>query len=235
MQGTTADTSCRRLSRRIKAEFIEFALAEGVLCFGEFTLKSGRLSPYFFHISKLFSGRMLQKLGYFYEQALKASELQPDCLFGAAYKGIPLATALAQTLAQDGDKAWDLPCIFNRKEAKGHGEGGQLIGEAQPGWQCLIVDDVLTAGTAVRGCLPLLAAAKLKPLGLLVALDREECAVQGAAQSARASLQERGLAVTSIVGVSDVVDYLRAHRPGSAELDRMFVYRKEYGVAASAH
>lgn len=218
-----------------KEEFIEFILAEEVLRFGEFTLKSGRLSPYFFHISRLFSGRMLQKLSYFYGHALKASGLKPDCLFGAAYKGIPLATALAQTLAQDGAQAWDLPCIFNRKEAKEHGEGGRLIGEAQPGWQCLIVDDVLTAGTAVQECLPLLAEAKLKAIGLLIALDREECAVQGAAQSARASLQERGLVVTSIVGVSDVVDYLMAHRANSAALGRMLAYQEEYGAAASEH
>ena len=199
--------------------FIEFALEAQVLQFGQFKLKSGRSSPYFFHIAKLFSGVKLAQLSYFYEATLVDAGLKPEALFGPAYKGIPLVATLAQTLANSKVKGQrrDLPCLFSRKESKDHGEGGQLMGDLPFNKPCLIVDDVLTAGTAVREALALIQAVDIKASGLLVALDRQERADPLVAKSACALLEEEGLPVVAIITLADLIEYLRRHRRQSVE------------------
>lgn len=209
-------------------EFIDFVLAKEVLKFGTFELNSGRMSPYFFNLGLLFSGAALLELGRFYARTLQASGLQVDCLFGPAYKGIPLAVTLGQALAStDGP---DLPCLFNRKETKQHGEGGRLVGQASPGQRCLIVDDVLTAGTAVRECLPLLRAAELEVAGVIVALDRQERAHPEMPESATAQLEKEGLSVIRIVKVTDVIDYLGTQDSTDTRGRRMLAYWEQYGA-----
>ena len=149
--------------------FLQLALTADALRFGQFTLKSGRLSPYFFNAGRFDSGSLLSQLGACYADAIDASGIKYDVVFGPAYKGIPLATAMACELAQRGR---DLPLSFNRKEAKDHGEGGQLIGADMNGKRVLIVDDVITAGTAIREALGIIRAAGGTPAGIVVALDR---------------------------------------------------------------
>lgn len=215
-----------------QADFIGFALEHQVLQFGDFKLKSGRASPYFFNLSKLLEGNALRKLSGFYIEAIKEaggfSVLQVDTLFGPAYKGIPLASALALMLAEDGRP---LHCLFDRKEAKDHGEGGQMMGEVRSGQRCLIVDDVLTAGTAVRASLSLLQANQVEAAGLLVAFDRQERSQKDNPASSRSQLELRGLKVISIVDVTAVMDWLALE--GGADAKRsyqdMVAYRKTYG------
>lgn len=212
-------------------EFIEFILEAQVLQFGQFELKSGRSSPYFFHIAKLFSGTKLVRLGYFYEAALVDAGLKPKALFGPAYKGIPLVIALAQTLASSRTKGQqrDLPCLFSRKENKDHGEGGQLIGDLPLNQPCLIVDDVLTAGTAVRETLALMQAADIRASGLLVALDRQERADPMATQTACSLLEKEGLPVAAIITLVDLIEYLRSHRRQSVECRELEAYYNSIG------
>ncbi len=191
-------------------QFLDLVLEAGVLQFGDFQLKSGRRSPYFFHIARLFTGANLRKLGKFYAEALKQAQWDATDigLFGPAYKGIPLVSALAQTFASEDDR--DLPCLFNRKEEKGHGEGGREIGSTKAN-RYLIVDDVLTSGTSVDESLVTLKQAGLEAAGIVVALDRQE-KVNGGGESAREVLAKRGLGVISIVRLTDIIEYLRAKK-----------------------
>lgn len=184
--------------------FIEYAIACGVLRFGDFTLKSGRKSPYFFNTGLFDSGERLGRLGEFYAEALIATEQKPDILYGPAYKGIPLACATSIALSRI--TGCPVPFAFNRKEAKDHGEGGMIVGTALKG-DVLILDDVITAGTSVRESVDIIRAAGARPSGVLIALDREEKG-QGQRTAVEEVAQTFGLRVTSIVGLRHVMTYL---------------------------
>ncbi len=206
--------------------FLEFALARQVLRFGEFTLKSGRKSPYFFNAGLFNSGAALAAIGKSYAQAVVDSGIQFDMLFGPAYKGIPLATVTAAALAEHHGK--DLPYCFNRKEAKDHGEGGQLVGAPLKG-RVLIVDDVITAGTAVREAVSIIRAAGAEPVGLVIALDRQERG-QGVLSAVREVEQEHGMQVAAIVRLTEVREWV-ASQPGMAQaLTAIDAYRQQYGA-----
>ena len=208
-------------------QFIEFALAHNVLRFGEFELKSGRTSPYFFNAGLFNTGSALADLGRFYAAAVESSGLQYDVIFGPAYKGIPLAAATAIALGDRHQR--DVPYVFNRKEAKDHGEGGQLVGAAMKG-RILIVDDVITAGTAVREAMQIISAQHAELAGVVISLDRQE---RGTGElSAIQEVEETfGKPVVSIVKLANLIEYLAAD-PASAEtLVRIENYREQYGVA----
>ncbi|MDD3449280.1 MAG: orotate phosphoribosyltransferase [Gammaproteobacteria bacterium] len=208
-------------------EFLQFAIDRKVLRFGEFTLKSGRKSPYFFNAGLFDSGGALARLGRFYAAALEASGVAVDMLFGPAYKGIPLAAACAIALADHHGR--DLPWAFNRKEAKDHGEGGSTVGAPLTG-QVLIVDDVITAGTAVRESMTILEAAGARPAGVLIALDRQERG-QGAESAIQEVERTYGIPVVSIVRLEHLVRFLE-ERPGNGALvEQINAYRAEYGAA----
>lgn len=208
-----------------RQEFIEFAVARGVLCFGEFKTKAGRLSPYFFNAGLFNDGDALRKLGQFYAKAILAAGIRFDTLFGPAYKGIPLVAAVAIALAEEGR---NLPFCFNRKEAKDHGEGGMTVGAPLKG-RVLIVDDVISAGTSVRESVEIIRAAGAEPGGVLIALDRMERGT--AALSATQEVHDRfGIPVTSIATLEDLTGYLRAHVGMARQLQAVERYRKEYGV-----
>ena len=183
--------------------FIDLALDRQVLRFGEFTLKSGRISPYFFNAGLFNSGAALATLGACYADALLTANLDFDMLFGPAYKGIPLATVTATALAARGR---DVPVAFNRKEAKSHGEGGQLIGAPIAG-RVLIVDDVITAGTAIREALEIIRGAGGEACGVLIALDRQERGQTGARSAAEEVAEQFGLPVLAIAGLDDLLEY----------------------------
>lgn len=194
-------------------DFIEFALGEGVLRFGDFTLKSGRKSPYFFNTGGFDKGRSLDRLGGFYAEALKASGFKADLLYGPAYKGIPLVCATAMALARKTGET--VPFAFNRKEVKDHGEGGLIVGSPLAG-EVLIVDDVITAGTSIHESVEIIVAAGARPAGVLIALDREEPAEAGGATAVEAVESRYGLRVMSIVGLRHLIGYLEASGPESA-------------------
>jgi len=207
-------------------EFIRFAIDCGVLSFGEFRLKSGRVSPYFFNLGLFNTGGRLSRLGEFYAQAAINNALEFDLLFGPAYKGIALATSCAIALAQQHGR--DVPWCFNRKVAKDHGEGGQLVGAPLQG-RVLIVDDVITAGTAVREAMAIIQSASAQASGVLVALDRAERG-EGA-RSAIQEVQERfGIKVASIVSLSDVLEYLAQDPLLKQHWQAVQEYRERYGV-----
>lgn len=187
-------------------EFIEYALACNVLKFGEFELKSGRISPYFFNTGLFNTGAQLQKLGNFYAQALIASGIEVDIFYGPAYKGIPLAVATAMAYAQLTGS--DMPFAFNRKEAKDHGEGGLLVGAPLNG-RVLIIDDVITAGTSVRESVEIINAAKATPAAVLIALDRQEKG-QGETTAIQEVNARFNLPVTAIINVTHIMDYLKS-------------------------
>ncbi|HEX2668383.1 MAG TPA: orotate phosphoribosyltransferase [Gammaproteobacteria bacterium] len=207
-------------------EFLEFALARGVLRFGEFTLKSGRKSPYFFNAGLFNSGAALAAIGRSYAQAVVDSGIGFDMLFGPAYKGIPLATVTAAALAEH--HGLDLPYCFNRKEAKDHGEGGNLVGAPLKG-RVLIVDDVITAGTAVREAVSIIRAAGAEPVGLVIALDRQERG-QGQVSAVREVEQEHGMRVAAIVRLAELRDWVAAQPDMSAPLAAIDAYRQQYGA-----
>lgn len=207
-------------------EFIDFALARGALGFGEFTLKSGRRSPYFFNAGTFNTGAALAQLGRAYAQAIVDSEERFDMLFGPAYKGIPLVASVAMALAEHHGR--DLPWAFNRKEAKDHGEGGWLVGAPLRG-RVLVVDDVITAGTAIREVAALLESTEAQLAGVMVALDRQERG-QGDLSAIQEVEHSLGVRVESIVGMTDIIDYLRGHNDKKHELAAMEAYREHFGT-----
>ena len=210
-------------------QFIEFALEKQVLKFGEFTLKSGRLSPYFFNAGQFHSGAALAGLAGCYADAVDATGLDFDLLFGPAYKGIPLATALACEYARRGR---DLPLAFNRKEAKAHGEGGTLIGAPLAGRRVLIVDDVITAGTAIREALSIITAAGGTPAGIVIALDRQERVHEDAdVSAAQAVAAEHGIAVVAVAGLADLLAFAGERAELVRHRDALLAYRARYGSA----
>ena len=206
--------------------FIELTLQREVLRFGEFTLKSGRHSPYFFNMGRIDSGAALAQLGRAYAAALVNAGIEIDMLFGPAYKGIALAATTAIALADQHQR--DLPWAYNRKEAKDHGEGGVLVGAPLTG-RVLIVDDVMTAGTAVRESLALIRAHGAEPAGVLIALDRQERG-RGEQSAAQEVAAEHDIPVIAITCLDDVLDYAGGQPQLAAEHDRLLAYRAAYGV-----
>jgi len=206
--------------------FLDTALSRGVLRFGEFTLKSGRQSPYFFNMGRIDTGAALADVGTAYAAAVATSGLPFDMLFGPAYKGIPLAAATAVALAREHGR--DVPWAYNRKEAKDHGEGGMVVGAPLSG-RVLIVDDVITAGTAVRESLGLIHGAGASVAGVLVALDRQERG-QGALSAVQELAREHGVPVIAIVGLDDLMEYAGTRPDLAAERERLLAYRDRYGV-----
>lgn len=208
------------------ASFIDLCLELGVLRFGEFKLKSGRLSPYFFNAGLFNSGHALAALGRHYAAAIAACDLPFDVLFGPAYKGIPLVATTAIALADHHGRS--VPWSFNRKEAKDHGEGGNIVGAPLRG-RVLIVDDVITAGTAVREAVDIITAAGAEPAGVILALDRQERG-QGELSAVQEVEQRLKLPVISILRLADLVTYLE-NVGNATQLAAVRRYRSEYGVA----
>ncbi len=206
-------------------DFVDFTLETGVLRFGEFTLKSGRVSPYFFNAGLFNKGSHLSELGKFYAQAIEASGLKFDVLFGPAYKGIPLATAASIAL-NDGFNR-NVPYSFNRKEAKDHGEGGSIVGHPLEG-DILIIDDVITAGTAIREAQDIIQSCGANAKGVIVALDRQEKG-KGDLSAIQEVEQIFGVTVLSIINLSHIIDYLKAS-DDSTILAKIESYRLQYGI-----
>uniref|UniRef100_UPI004048B55F orotate phosphoribosyltransferase n=1 Tax=Shewanella sp. TaxID=50422 RepID=UPI004048B55F len=207
-------------------EFIEFAIDRQVLRFGEFTLKSGRTSPYFFNAGLFNTGKDLARLGRFYAAALMDSGIDFDLLFGPAYKGIPIATTTAVALCDHHDV--DIPYCFNRKEAKTHGEGGSLVGSELKG-KVMLVDDVITAGTAIRESMDIINAHNAKLAGVLIALDRQEKG-KGELSAIQEVERDFGCQIVSIIKLTDLINYL-SEKPGmEAELASVSAYREQYGI-----
>jgi len=205
--------------------FLKLALEHEVLKFGQFTLKSGRISPYFFNLGKISSGAAMRDLSHAYAEALAASGLEYDMLFGPAYKGIPLVSAVSIALA---DRGRDLPYAYNRKEAKDHGEGGVLVGAAPKG-RVVIVDDVLTAGTALREAVGILRKAGAEPVAAVIALDRQEIGPNG--NSAVAEMErDTGIRVVPLVTVKEVLQFLQSANADAATIAAMQDYQARYGV-----
>ncbi|MNJ50163.1 Orotate phosphoribosyltransferase [compost metagenome] len=207
-------------------DFIRFAIERGVLRFGEFTLKSGRTSPYFFNAGLFSSGGALAKLGQFYAAAIEDSGIDFDVLFGPAYKGIPLAATTAVALAERHGR--DLPWCFNRKEAKDHGEGGSLVGAPLSG-RVLIVDDVITAGTAIREVMQIIQAQGAQAAGVLIALNRQERG-QGELSAIQEVERDFAMPVISIVSLAQVLEYLAEDAELKRHLPAVEAYRAQYGV-----
>jgi orotate phosphoribosyltransferase len=212
-----------------KSEFLELALELEVIEFGEFTLKSGRVSPYFFNAGRFNTGYAAAKLGRCYAAAIADLEIEFDVLFGPAYKGIPLVTLAAAALAEHHDL--DYPFAFNRKEIKDHGEGGAVVGAPLAGKRALIVDDVITAGTAIKEIASIITAAGGTSVGVLVALDREEIGSRARIPAKEQLQEEIGLTIMSIVSLTDLVEHLEQSEEYAAELPAMKAYRNRYGVA----
>jgi orotate phosphoribosyltransferase len=205
--------------------FISYALDCGVLKFGEFLLKSGRTSPYFFNTGLFNTGAQLGKLGHFYAQALLQSGIQPDILYGPAYKGIPLVSATSIAYAQI--IGGDIPFAFNRKEAKDHGEGGSLVGAPLKG-KVIILDDVITAGTSVRESVEIINHAGATPAGVLIALDRQEKGLNEC--SAIQEVQDRyAMPVIAIITLANIIDYLKVVA-ADEQLAAIEAYQRLYGI-----
>ncbi|MBC3412510.1 MULTISPECIES: orotate phosphoribosyltransferase [Pseudomonas] len=207
-------------------DFIRFAIDRGVLRFGEFTLKSGRTSPYFFNAGLFNTGSALAQLGRCYAAAIVDSKIPFDVLFGPAYKGIPLAAATAVALAEQHQL--DVPWCFNRKEAKAHGEGGSLVGAPLAG-DVLIIDDVITAGTAIREVMQIISAQQAKPAGVLIALNREERG-NGELSAIQEVERDFGIPVVSIVSLTQVLQFLADDPQLKQHLAAVQAYRDQYGI-----
>lgn len=212
-----------------KSQFLELALELEVLKFGEFTLKSGRVSPYFFNAGAFNTGYAAAKLSRCYASAIADLDIEFDVLFGPAYKGIPLVVLAAAALAEHHDL--DYPFAFNRKEAKDHGEGGEIVGADVAGKRVLIVDDVVTAGTAIKEVASVISRAGGLPIGVLVALDREEIGSRARIPAKEQLEAEIGLSIHSIVSLTDFVEHLEEQEDFAAQLPAMKAYRNRYGVA----
>jgi len=206
-------------------DFVDFTLETGVLKFGKFTLKSGRISPYFFNAGLFNTGSHLSQLGNFYAQAIEASNLQFDVLFGPAYKGIPLAAATAIALNDNFNR--NVPYSFNRKEAKDHGEGGSIVGHPLEG-DILIIDDVITAGTAIREAQDIINANDANTKGVIVALDRQEKG-KGELSAIQEVEQIFGIRVLSIINLSHIIEHLKASKNEDV-VSRIESYRSQYGI-----
>ncbi len=209
----------------LSREFIAFACELGVLRFGEFKTKAGRLSPYFFNAGLFNDGASLARLSAFYAKRMIAAGVDFDVLFGPAYKGIPLAAGAAMALAGLGR---NLPYAYNRKEAKDHGEGGSLVGAPLEG-RVLIIDDVISAGTSVRESVELIRAAGATPAGVLIALDRQERG-QGELSAVQEVERNYGIPVFSVASLTDLIDYLSGHPDLEGNLAAVREYRVRYGV-----
>ena len=207
-------------------DFVDFMLEIGALKFGEFTLKSGRVSPYFFNAGQFNQGNHLSQLGQFYAQAIESSGIKFDVLFGPAYKGIPLAAATAIALNDSFNRS--VPYSFNRKEAKDHGEGGNIVGHPLER-DILIIDDVITAGTAIREAKDIIEANGANTKGVVVALDRQEKG-EGELSAIQEVEQNFGIAVVSIINLSHIVDYLKANNDKNI-ISRIESYRSQYGIS----
>nr|WP_232787403.1 orotate phosphoribosyltransferase [Spongiibacter nanhainus] len=207
-------------------QFIDQAIASEALSFGEFTLKSGRVSPYFFNAGRFSRGRSLAVLARCYADAIVDAGVDFDVLFGPAYKGIPLAAAVACALAEHHDR--DVPFVYNRKEAKDHGEGGVLVGGPLVG-RALIIDDVITAGTAIREAIGIIRREGADVAGVAIGLDRQERG-QGQHSAIQELEREQGLSVTSIVTLGDILSYLNEERSDGELVSKIAAYRQQYGV-----
>lgn len=212
--------------RDYQREFIQFAIEQNVLRFGEFTLKSGRISPYFFNAGLFNSGAALARLGRYYAAAIEDAGISFDVLFGPAYKGIPLAAAAAVALANDHNR--DVPYVFNRKEAKDHGEGGNLVGAPLEG-RVMIIDDVITAGTAIREVMEIINAANATPAAVMIALNRMERG-QGELSAIQEVERDYGMQVVSIVSLEDIVTYLSEVGGYDDAITAIQAYRAQYGI-----
>jgi len=231
-EGVDIKTRPNPAQDNLAQDFVQFAVDGGVLRFGEFKTKAGRLSPYFFNAGLFDDGAKLGRLAQFYAQRLMASGIEFDMIFGPAYKGIPLGAALAVELARLGR---NVPFAYNRKETKDHGEGGTLVGAPLKG-RVLIVDDVMSAGTAVRESIQLIQNAGAKAHAVVIALDRQEKATEGGLDVNHSAVQyvrqQLGLQVCAIAQLSDLLQYLQQHNiPGLADAhQRVMAYRERYGV-----
>ena len=214
--------------QKYQREFIQFAIEQKVLRFGEFTLKSGRVSPYSFNAGLFNSGAVLAKLGRFYAAAIQEANIEFDVLFGPAYKGIPLATAAVVSLSND--YGLDVPYVFNRKEAKDHGEGGNLVGAPLQG-RVMIIDDVITAGTAIREVMDIINANQATPAAVMIALNRMEKG-KGELSAIQEVERDYGMQVVSIVSLTDIVDYLSEVGGYEASVKAINAYREQYGIDA---
>ncbi len=212
--------------RDYQQEFIEFALQRDVLRFGEFTLKSGRVSPYFFNAGLFNSGRALARLGRYYAQTIVDAGVEFDVLFGPAYKGIPLAAATAVALAEQHDV--DVPYAFNRKEAKAHGEGGNIVGAPLQG-KVLIIDDVITAGTAIGEAMEIIEANGATPAGVVIALDRQEKG-KGELSAIQEVENNYHIPVHSIIQLELLIEYLSKQTGMEDKLEAVKAYRNQYGI-----
>jgi orotate phosphoribosyltransferase len=209
-----------------QSEFIDLCARLGVLKFGSFTLKSGRESPYFFNAGLFNTGAAIGALGRAYAAAVASSDLEFDMMFGPAYKGIPLVTITAAALAERGR---NVPFAFNRKEAKDHGEGGSIVGSALKG-RILIVDDVITAGTAIRESIDIIRGAGATPAGVLLALDRQERAAGSGSSAVQDVQSQYAIPVISVVNLADLMDHV-SRSGGAGDLESMRLYRDRYGLA----
>ena len=213
--------------KNYQRDFLSFAIATGVLKFGEFTLKSGRVSPYFFNSGLFNTGASLARLGRYYAEAIQASGIDFDILFGPAYKGIPLAAATSIALADHHQR--DVPYAFNRKEAKDHGEGGMTVGAALSG-RVLIIDDVISAGTSVRESVDIISAAGAALAGVIISLDRQERGT-GEVSAIQQVETDFGVPVASIVTLADLLEYLAEQQDYAQEQAAIQAYRDQFGTA----
>lgn len=210
-----------------RQQFIEFALQREALRFGEFTLKSGRLSPYFFNAGHFYTGKALALLGHFYAAAIVASEIEFDVLFGPAYKGIPLVASVAIALATEFNI--DKPYCFDRKEPKDHGEGGVIVGAPLQG-RILMVDDVVSAGTTFRQVVKIIQNHDAQFAGVMIALDRQEIGLVGDQSAVQELSKEFDVNIQSIIKLTDIIHYLQERGEMASELQKMQDYRAKYGV-----
>jgi len=221
-----ATNDTETIMKDYQREFIEFAIERDVLRFGAFTLKSGRLSPYYFNFGLFNTGSALARLGQYFAQALVDSGIECDVILGPAYKGIPLATAMAVALSEH--HGIDMPYAFNRKEAKAHGEGGSIVGAELKG-RVVIVDDVITAGTAIREVMTIIEAHEATPTATLIAIDRMEKG-KGELSAIQEVERDYTMKVVSIISFDDVLEYLQESGSKLQQVAAMLKYREDFGV-----